>query len=187
VPKPEASTAEAPALANRAPAAPPRRVDPLEKVAAGYVLMQARGVARDFNGAVVTLIDEDETAAVPIFIGNTEALSIALRYEGKPFSRPLTHDLLDNMLERFGAQLVRIQVDKIENNVFHGSVYVFFGDRIHQFDARPSDAIALAIGNRKPIYVHQSVIDAAALKGEELTRLLERMQEDQLGEDSAAP
>jgi hypothetical protein len=125
--------------------------------------MKVIGVAPTADGDAVLLTSVDKNVVVPIFVGGTEALSIGLRQRGEHFQRPLTHDLLDAIMRELGASLVEVRVDEIKNNTFLGTVFVRSGSRVIQLDARPSDAIALAIGNHAPIFVAQRVIDEAGI------------------------
>ena len=138
----------------------PRRDKSTPKPPEGYVLMKAIARSGDFGHAVV-LVDASEKRMVPIFIGGTEALSIQLRLAHEKFTRPLTHDLLDTMLKELEVEMVRAQVDALKDGVYLGSVVVKRGEELITFDARPSDAIALAIGNDVPIFVSEKVIEAA--------------------------
>lgn len=125
----------------------------------GYVRVEPVARSGSFGHAVI-LVDRPGERVVPIFIGGTEALSIELRLAGRKFTRPLTHDLLDAMLEEVGVALVRAQVDALEDGVYLGTVVARRGDEILTFDARPSDAIALAIGHGVPIFVAERVLEA---------------------------
>ncbi|MEQ9321737.1 MAG: bifunctional nuclease family protein [Polyangiaceae bacterium] len=138
---------------------------PSEKVMApsGYVEMVVADVAESTGGFAVALTDADRSVMVPIFVGGTEALAIDLRHGKRRFSRPLTHDLLDAVMEELGGKLVKVQVDAIVDEVFIGSIYVRRGGEVLELDARPSDAIALALGAEVPIYVRQTVIDEAGI------------------------
>ena len=116
------------------------------------------------EGLAVVLSDaEDQNVVVPIFIGGTEALSIELRMRHEPPKRPLTHDLLDAMLREMRAELVKVHVDNIQDGVFYGRVFLKHGGRAIEINARPSDAIALAIGAGVPIFVAKSVLDEAGI------------------------
>lgn len=126
----------------------------------GYVQVRIAGVRELGDGAVVLLHHEETKRAVPVVIGGTEAYSIALRLRGESAPRPLTHDLLDAAVIKLGGEIVKVQVDALRDHTYHGSVYIRAGRRLHRLDARPSDAIALAIGNVIPIYVAQTVLDA---------------------------
>ena len=129
----------------------------------GYVPMHASEVVPTQQGEAVLLLDQKETVVLPIFIGGSEATSIRLRLAKRRFERPLTHDLLDALMHETGAQLVRVQVDDLKSSTFLGSVFVQLGGRILELDARPSDAIALALGNHAPIFVACRVIEQAAI------------------------
>lgn len=130
---------------------------------AGYVSMHAVRVAPTPEGDAVLLGDASEAILIPIFIGQTEALSIHLRLTGQPPERPLTHDLLDSVLRQVETRIVNVRVDKIQGSIFMGTVVFQQGARTFSIDARPSDAIAMAVGNRVPIYVATDVVRAAGV------------------------
>src|SRR5438128_1941122 len=94
---------------------------PAPKPPAGYVSMTVLGVYETRDGAAVILTDDGEKRFVPIFIGGTEGLSIQLRLNKRKHVRPLTHDLLDSILQKFGAELVKVQVDDMREETFIGS------------------------------------------------------------------
>lgn len=131
---------------------------------AGYEAMTVMDVVETSHGSAVLLVDGAGESVLPIFIGGTEALSIALRLEGQRHARPLTHDLLDALVARLGGDLVKVHVDELRGTTFVGSVFVRQEARLIEADARPSDAIALALGRRTPIFVAKKVITAAGLK-----------------------
>ena len=136
---------------------------------AGYVLVRASALVQTADGNALLLTREADKRVVPIFIGGTEALSISLRLDGQHYARPLTHDLLDTLLHRLSAKLESVQVDELRDNTFIGTVVV--RDRDGQqlrLDARPSDAVALAVGNKVPIFMAQAVLDRAGIPLEEL-------------------
>ena len=82
----------------------------------------------------------------------------------------MTHDLFDAAIHALGANLYKVHIDELRNNTFIGRVYLVKGDRILDLDARPSDAIALAIGNHVPIYVARRVLEEAGKRPSELNR-----------------
>ena len=135
---------------------------------AGYVQMHALRVAATPAGAAVLLVDASGAKVVPIFIGDGEALSIHLRLSGQPPPRPLTHDLLDATLRELQARVASVRVDRIEGGIFFGTVVVQQGARTFAMDARPSDAIALAVGGSVPIYVAPQVLAESGLGAEVL-------------------
>jgi len=120
------------------------------------------------GGAAVILVDAARSRALPISVGGTEALSIQLRLAKQRFGRPLTHDLIESIVRELGGKVVRAQVDEIRGEAYIGSVYVQNGERVARIDARPSDAIALALGNALPIFVARKVVDAAGVSPDSL-------------------
>jgi uncharacterized protein len=148
----------------------PAEPDPAAPIAApdGYTEMRAAGIMVFDGGHTLGLVDDSEGVMVPISIGGTEALSIALRLERESFNRPLTHDLLDAVIDRLGGELVQVQIDRMDQGVFHASVHLRHEGEIVSLDARSSDAVALAIGNEAPIFVAHGVIDQAGLSREQL-------------------
>jgi bifunctional DNase/RNase len=128
------------------------------------------GVGRTSEGAAVLLGDAARERVLPILIGGTEALSIALRSERRRFERPLTHDLLDAVMRELGGQLARVRIDDVKGETFVATVFVRHADRTSELDARPSDAIALALGNGAPIFVSRSLLERAGVKREDLEK-----------------
>lgn len=154
-----------PAKAKTNESAPDHRaVEPTAPV--GFVEMQVAGVLPTREGNAVVLRDSEETVMLPIWIGDAEAFSIQMRLDRRRFQRPLTHDLLDAVMLELGGRLVKIQVDDLKGNTFVGTIYVQQAGRLHEIDSRPSDAIALAVGNRAPIFVSRKVLDRAGVKKE---------------------
>lgn len=148
----------------------------------GYRRVTVGGVAPTSAGNAVLLIESSRALAVPIFVGETEALSIQLRLQKRHYPRPLTHDLLERMLHGLGGRVVEARVDALRDNVFHASVRVQQlttgkGASEQTFDSRASDAVALAIGSQAPIFVHDSV----------LTRTGVSLDDVELPEDDGEP
>lgn len=136
----------------------------------GFVEMFVAGVLPTEGGPAVVLRDKAEKTLLPIWIGTSEAHSIQLRLERRRFPRPLTHDLLDAIMHDLGGELLKIHVDDLKGDTFVGTVFVRRGDKVTHFDARPSDSIALAVGNSAPIYVSQAVIDRIGSRREEVEK-----------------
>jgi bifunctional DNase/RNase len=126
--------------------------------------MKVLGVTSTDDGPAVLLGDDSGDLVLPIMVGGTEALSIAMRHAGRARERPLTHDLLEAMLRELGGALVKVQVDELRGTTFIGTAFVRRDGRVVALDARPSDAIALAVGSRVPIFVARPVVDTAAVK-----------------------
>ena len=153
-----------PSAAPPASSAAPAQPEP----PAGYLSMHVLEVAATPAGAAVLLVGGDEARVLPIFIGGTEALSIRLRLDKERFQRPLTHDLLDALVGRLGGSVWKVHVDELRGTTFVGTVFVRQGDRVIDVDARPSDAIALALGSGVPIYVSRKVVESAGLSKKDL-------------------
>ena len=122
------------------------------------------------DGAAVLLLDSSKTVVLPIFVGGTEALTIRLDLDGTHYGRPLTHDLLASLVKELGGQAVKAQIDDMRDDTYFGSVFVRQGERILQLDARPSDAIAIALRSGAPLYVSRSVMLTSGVPREELEK-----------------
>jgi bifunctional DNase/RNase len=120
------------------------------------------------DGAAVLLLDSSKTTVLPIFVGGTEALTIRLDLDGTHYGRPLTHDLLASLVKELGGQAVKAQIDDMRDDTYFGSVFVRQGDRVLQLDARPSDAIAIALGSGAPLYVSRSVMLTSGVPRDQL-------------------
>ena len=122
--------------------------------------MTVRGLTLDpvTNAPIVILKSEGGTRLLPIWIGVFEANAIALEMEKISTPRPMTHDLLKSVIELLGARVERMVVDKLEENTFFASVYLRSGGQQLRLDARPSDAIALALRTGAPIFVAHDVL-----------------------------
>jgi bifunctional DNase/RNase len=119
-------------------------------------------------GFIVFLRPEGDARVLPIFIGANEAHSIAIAFNNQVPPRPLTHDLLKNILGLLDVEVVKIQVTSLSENTFYGRIYLRKeGIEEMDVDARPSDAIALALRYKVPIYVHKDVFESAAIQVKE--------------------
>ena len=125
---------------------------------------------------IVILKDKGGERVLPIWVGVTEANAIALQIENIATPRPMTHDLLRNILLEIEAEVLRIVVSDLRENTFYAMIYLDRAGDTIAIDARPSDAIALALRTKAPIYVEDSVVESA--KGMELTK--ESMESERL-------
>lgn len=115
------------------------------------------------GGAYAILLKEiDGNKRLPIIIGAFEAQAIALEIEGIKPPRPLTHDLLKQLTDNLGASVIEVIVDELRENTFYAKIVLEVSGFTQEIDARPSDAIALAVRAQAPIYVSASVLQAAA-------------------------
>src|SRR6476620_8100548 len=113
------------------------------------------------NKPIVILRDKDGQKVLPIWVGIFEANAIALQIENISTPRPMTHDLLRNVIHDLKAQVQKIVVCDLQENTFYALIYLSLNGDTVAIDARPSDAIALAFRPRAPIFVEDSVIDNA--------------------------
>ncbi len=145
-------------LGARADAGPPPVVAAAPK---GYVEAHVlRGTSPTPGGSMVLVSDAAETIALPIFIGGTEAMSIDLRLRGDKYARPLTHDILSETIHELGGRAVQVQVDELVADTYRGTVVLERADgSFATLDARPSDCIALSLGEKVPIYVKKALLD----------------------------
>jgi bifunctional DNase/RNase len=125
--------------------------------------MSIKGLMLDpvSNSPIVVLKDDEEKLFLPIWVGIFEANAIALQLENISTPRPMTHDLLRNMIEELDARVTRIVINDLRDSTFFAQIRVVLGDRLLEIDARPSDAIALALRTEAPIFVAQSVLEQA--------------------------
>src|SRR5258707_8844231 len=113
------------------------------------------------NMPIVILRDQAGQKVLPIWVGMFEANAIALQIENISTPRPMTHDLLRNVIEDLKATVVKVVVCDLQDNTFYALIYLSFGGDTVAIDARPSDAIALALRTRAPIFVEEAVIENA--------------------------
>lgn len=112
---------------------------------------------------VVILREKDSDRYLPIWIGPMEADAIAVRLQDVSVARPMTHDLLRNTIEQLGGRVVHILVNDLMNDTFFARIVLDVQGTTMEIDARPSDAIALAVRVEAPIYVEESVLDRAGV------------------------
>ena len=141
------------------------------------------------NMPIVILKDKDGDRVLPIWVGIFEANAIALQIENIATPRPMTHDLLRNVITDLDGQVDRVVVCDLKDNTFYAIIHLTVrGERV-AVDARPSDAIALALRTRSPILVEETVIDNAKrvdftserADADQLQKWLENLDPDELG------
>jgi bifunctional DNase/RNase len=125
--------------------------------------MKIKGLMVDpaTNMPIVILKDEVEDRMLPIWVGVFEANAIALRMEAIDTPRPMTHDLLRDLLDKLHATVEKIVVNDLKDNTYFARIHLLIKGDQHVLDSRPSDAIALALRAEAPIFVEQSVLDQA--------------------------
>lgn len=111
---------------------------------------------------LIWLKEVDGERMFTIVIGSTEAVAIDRRLKGNPTPRPMTHDLLANVIEELGGQIERIEINDLQTGTFFARIHIRQNGKTLQIDSRPSDAIALGIANMVPIFVAEHVLAEVA-------------------------
>ncbi|MFN2386671.1 MAG: bifunctional nuclease family protein [Thermoanaerobaculia bacterium] len=155
------------------------------------VKMEIKGLLMDpvSNMPVVILRDAADGVFLPIWVGIFEANAIALEMEKISTPRPMTHDLLKNLLAELDATVDRIVINELKDNTFFARIHLIRGDRRWSVDSRPSDAIALALRARAEIFVEEEVlekskslrVEGAEGDPERLKKWLEEVNPEDLG------
>ncbi len=124
----------------------------------GFTQLEVVTVMPAEGGGTVLLADHERELVVPIAVGMTEALSIALRAERRRYERPLTVDLVDAVIKELGGELTEVRIDALRSQVFTATATITQGKASKRIDLRASDAIALALGNGLPIWIADPVL-----------------------------
>jgi bifunctional DNase/RNase len=154
--------------------------------------VRIRGLMMDpaTNMPIVVLKDVASETVMPIWVGIFEANAIAIEIEKVAAPRPMTHDLVRNLMRHLNTQLDRVVISELKDDTFFAVLWLRQGDEPMTVDARPSDAIALALRADCPIYVNEQVMQAAKLNttgpadgptAEQLRGWLEGLNDDDLG------
>jgi hypothetical protein len=161
-----------------------------------FIEMKVSGLTMDpiTNTPIVILKDLEEKKAIPIWIGIFEASAIATEIEKISFSRPMTHDLLSEILKVLKAEVKRVEIHDLRNNTFFANIHLAREENLLVVDARPSDAIAIALRAGARIFVEEKVIeksrtvdfgtkmaDLDRLKKEKLAEFLENLSPEDFG------
>ncbi len=143
------------------------------------------------SGAAVLVLEGDKEVMLPISIGIAEATSIAKELEGVSLPRPLTHDLLQAVLDHLGAELLRVEITALRDNTYFAELVIRDAKgQEGRIDSRPSDGIALAVRVEAPIFVHEQVLRKALPEAQEIRpptdkeewkKLLEEMDPEDFG------
>jgi uncharacterized protein len=141
------------------------------------------------NMPIVILRDKEGDRVLPIWVGIFEANAIALQIENIATPRPMTHDLLRNVIRDLNGTVQKVVVSDLKDTTFYALIYLEVGGEVMAVDARPSDAIALALRSQAPIFVEEHVIDNAktvdfkpeSSDPDRLQRWLESLDPEELG------
>jgi bifunctional DNase/RNase len=153
------------------------------------VKMEIKGLLMDpvSNMPVVILKDQDDGVFLPIWVGIFEANAIAIEMEKITAPRPMTHDLLRNVISELGIHVDRIVVTELKENTFFARIHLSRGEESWSVDSRPSDAIALALRARAEIFVEEDVLEksktlrAEGTDPDRLKKWLEEVNPEDLG------
>jgi hypothetical protein len=163
----------------------------LKKEAVMEVEMKIRGLMMDpvTNNPIVVLKDVNGTAILPIWVGIYEANAIALEIEKVATPRPMTHDLIRNLLFGLETGVKKVVVSELKEDTFYAVIWLERNGQMISVDSRPSDALAIALRLDCPIYVEEAVLktskDASAVaeagNNQELKKWLENLSDEDLG------
>ncbi len=153
-----------------------------------FLLMKVSGIALDpfTNTPIVILKDTANEKTLPIWIGFMEASSIAMEIEKTPRIRPITHDLVKNLIEKLKFIVTKIEVTDLRDDTFYARIYLKRDGEEYSLDSRPSDAIAIALRTDSPIYVNEEVIEKSKKieideDKDKLAELLDKIPEGDFG------
>lgn len=127
------------------------------------------GLDKTTNTPVVILQEQNGERVLPIWIGPAEASAIAMELAGMKFARPLTHDLLKQVIVGLGADLRKVIITKVQDNTYYAELHIYRGDAIVNIDARPSDSIALALRLKAPIFTSDELLENTTVDTSELS------------------
>jgi bifunctional DNase/RNase len=155
------------------------------------VEMKIKGLMIDpvSNMPIIILKNDEGDSVLPIWVGIFEANAIAMQLESVVSPRPMTHDLLKNVIEGLHAKIARVVINDLKDNTFFANIFLDRNGDDLCIDSRPSDAMALALRAEAPIYVEKSVLEKSAspeaggdsAETERLRRWLETVDPDELG------
>ena len=157
------------------------------------------GLERNTNTPIVVLQEKDGDRMIPIYIGHAEANAIAMELADVKFERPLTHDLMQQVIIGLGAELSRVVLTRVEKSTYYAELHLRRDDHVIQIDARPSDSIAIALRLKAPIFAAEDLLnissseetiipdisgetlDSDALKSDALKKYLEKLNPEDFG------
>ncbi len=127
------------------------------------------GLDKTSNTPVVILQEQNGDRVLPIWIGPAEASAIAMELAGMKFARPLTHDLLKQVIVGLGADLRKVIITQVKDNTYYAELHIYRGDAIVNIDARPSDSIAVALRLKAPIFTSEELLENTKVDANDLT------------------
>ena len=142
--------------------------------------VRVSGVAMDdrHKSPVIILQEKDGERVLPIWIGGTEAHAIMAQIAGKKFQRPLTHDLMVNIIRDLKAKILKVSITDLKDNTFYAEVLIQRHNELVTIDARPSDSIALAVRTNSPIYIAEKLLEGGAWQGKPKKKSEQEIKEE---------
>jgi hypothetical protein len=131
----------------------------------GFIEMRVGGLTLDpvTKTPIVILKDAENKLTLPIWIGLMEATAMATELEGIKMARPMTHDLLRQMITDLGGVVDSVEVTDLRDNTYYAVIHLRAGEKKMAIDSRPSDAISLALRTRSPIFVAKKVLETSSI------------------------
>jgi uncharacterized protein len=150
----------------------------------GFVVitqMHVKGLMFDpYNNAyIVVLRDEEHSDMLPIWVGKSEAGAISMSLENVTPPRPMTHDFMKSFLDAYNAKVISVVITDLSEHTYFAKIHLMYEDSEYTVDARPSDAIALALRSNAPVFANDSVITKQS--SEELEQWLENLKPEDFG------
>jgi len=146
----------------------PRQIEEKEVQVVGVYEHQEQGLGQGFSPPAFVLLRDKQGRQVLIFIGRPEAFAISLALEDKTVDRPLTHDLMKSIVDHMGGMIERILIDDIWQDTYYAKISLAANGKVLEIDSRPSDAIALALRAKAPIFMSEYVLEQASISEEQL-------------------
>ena len=130
-----------------------------------FIEMRIGGLTLDpvTKTPIVILKDAENKLNLPIWIGLMEATAMATELEGIKMARPMTHDLVRDLISQLGGEVESIEVTELKDNTYYATICLQVGDKKLAIDSRPSDAISLALRTKSPIFVAKQVLEASSV------------------------
>jgi bifunctional DNase/RNase len=123
---------------------------------------------KELKQHAVVLVSKDDGTVLPLFVDETAAVAIAFRLMGRPTPHPLAHDLLDRIVPSLGGRLTEVRIDGLKNHVYQSHVFIQQSDRQLVIEARPSDAVSMALAARVPVYTTRQVMAEGGISRAEI-------------------
>lgn len=133
---------------------------------------------------IVMLKEMDSERQLPIWIGPCEADAITIELQDVKVARPLTQDLLKNVIAVMGGKVSHVLVKELDDGIFHASLFIDTNGELKEIDCRPSDAIALAVRVKVPVFVDESVMNEAGIEPEQDIQEKEKPSEEEAGSEN---